>query len=123
MLLPGLLPVSGTGDDGTIGAEVLWVDRFGNAQLNVDPTQLEGWPEAVRLVSGGWSRVARQVAMVPMRRLGTPDDIGAVCVFLASDEAGWLTGEVIQVTGGSRIPVGYLTYMHHITELLAEPPD
>jgi len=42
-----------------------------------------------------------------------------VCAFLASDEASWLTGETIQVTGGSRISVGYLTYMHHITEQLA----
>ncbi len=65
------------------------------------------------------SRRARQVASVPMRRLGTVDDIGAVCAFLASDEAAWTTGETIQVTGGSRIPVGYLTYMHHITEQLA----
>ena len=65
------------------------------------------------------SRVARQVATVPLRRLGTVDDIGAVCAFLASDEAGWLTGETIQVHGGSRITVGYLTYMHHITEQLA----
>jgi NAD(P)-dependent dehydrogenase (short-subunit alcohol dehydrogenase family) len=67
------------------------------------------------------SRVARQVESVPLRRLGTVDDIGAVCAFLASDEAGWITGETIQVTGGSRIPVGYLTYMHHITEQLKAP--
>jgi len=69
------------------------------------------------------SRVARQVATVPLRRLGTVDDIGALCAFLASDEAGWITGETIQVHGGSRIPVGYLTYLHHITEQLraAEP--
>ena len=65
------------------------------------------------------SRRRRQVATIPLRRLGTVDDIGAVCVFLASDEASWITGEVIQVTGGSRIPVGYLTYMHHVTEQLA----
>jgi NAD(P)-dependent dehydrogenase (short-subunit alcohol dehydrogenase family) len=65
------------------------------------------------------SRVARQIATVPLRRLGTVDDIGAVCAFLASDEASWLTGETIQVTGGSQITVGYLTYMHHVTEQLA----
>lgn len=61
LLLPGLLPVSETRDDGTLGAEVLWVDRFGNAQLNVDPTQIDGWPEAIRLLSSGWTRVARRV--------------------------------------------------------------
>jgi NAD(P)-dependent dehydrogenase (short-subunit alcohol dehydrogenase family) len=71
------------------------------------------------------SRVARQVATVPLRRLGTPGDIGAMCAFLASDEASWLTGETIQITGGSRIPVGYLTYMHHITTQLesAQPAE
>jgi enoyl-[acyl-carrier-protein] reductase (NADH) len=60
-----------------------------------------------------------------LRRLGRVDDIGGICAFLASDEASWITGETIQVTGGSRIPIGYLTYMHHITEQLAEqqPPD
>jgi NAD(P)-dependent dehydrogenase (short-subunit alcohol dehydrogenase family) len=66
------------------------------------------------------SRIARQVATVPLRRLGTPDDIGAVCAFLAADESSWITGETIQITGGSRIPVGYLTYMHHITTQLEQ---
>ncbi|MCU1345214.1 MAG: family oxidoreductase [Acidimicrobiia bacterium] len=64
------------------------------------------------------SRVRRQEETVPLRRLGTPDEVGALCVFLASDEAGWITGEVVQITGGSRIPVGYLSYMHRITEQL-----
>lgn len=55
---------------------------------------------------------------VPLRRLGTPDDIGSLCVYLASDEAGWITGETIQATGGSRVTVGYLTYLHRVTEQL-----
>jgi 3-oxoacyl-[acyl-carrier protein] reductase len=65
------------------------------------------------------SRVARQIETVPMRRLGTVDDIGAACAFLASDEASWINGETIQITGGSRLTVGYLAYMHRITEQLA----
>ena len=40
-------------------------------------------------------------------------------MFLASDESSWITGDVIQVTGGSRIPVGYLTYMYRVTQQLA----
>jgi len=38
--------------------------------------------------------------MIPMRRLGTPEDIAKVAVFLASDESGYLTGQVITVDGG-----------------------
>lgn len=38
-LLPGLLPLS-RDEDGTLVAEVLWVDRFGNCQLNVDPDEV-----------------------------------------------------------------------------------
>lgn len=40
------------------------------------------------------------VAMTPLGRIGTPDDIAKVVAFLASDEAEWLTGEVILASGG-----------------------
>ena len=36
-----------------------------------------------------------------MGRPGTPGDIGAACVWLASDEAAWVTGQTIEVNGGS----------------------
>lgn len=39
-LVPGLLPLPELREDGVIVGEVLWVDRFGNCQLNVDPTEL-----------------------------------------------------------------------------------
>jgi S-adenosylmethionine hydrolase len=39
-LVPGLLPLPTEREDGSIDGEVLWVDRFGNAQLNVDPDML-----------------------------------------------------------------------------------
>jgi 3-oxoacyl-[acyl-carrier protein] reductase len=41
-------------------------------------------------------------AMVPMGRLGTPDDIARVAVFLALDDSAWVTGERITVSGGQR---------------------
>jgi 3-oxoacyl-[acyl-carrier protein] reductase len=40
------------------------------------------------------------VSQTPMGRLGQPDDIAKVAVFLASDDAGWLTGERISASGG-----------------------
>ena len=38
--------------------------------------------------------------MTPLGRTGQPDDIAKVAVFLASDDAGWVTGERITVAGG-----------------------
>ena len=41
--------------------------------------------------------------MVPAGRLGTGDDIGAACAFLCSDDAGYITGQVIAPNGGAVI--------------------
>lgn len=43
---------------------------------------------------------ARLVATTPLGRTGQPEDIAKVAVFLASDEAAWITGEKISVSGG-----------------------
>jgi NAD(P)-dependent dehydrogenase (short-subunit alcohol dehydrogenase family) len=39
-------------------------------------------------------------ARTPVRRAGRPADIAAACAFLVSDEAGYITGQVIGVNGG-----------------------
>jgi 2-hydroxycyclohexanecarboxyl-CoA dehydrogenase len=39
-------------------------------------------------------------ARTPVRRAGTPDDIGAACAFLCSEDAGYITGQQIGVNGG-----------------------
>jgi NAD(P)-dependent dehydrogenase (short-subunit alcohol dehydrogenase family) len=44
--------------------------------------------------------LAEVVALHPMGRLGTPDDVASTAVFLASDDAGWITGAAIPVDGG-----------------------
>ncbi len=39
---------------------------------------------------------------IPMGRLGTPQDIGAACLYLSSDAASWVTGEILRVGGGAK---------------------
>jgi 3-oxoacyl-[acyl-carrier protein] reductase len=43
-------------------------------------------------------------ASIPLRRLGTVDEIGYAALFLASDEAGYITGQTIVVDGGQVLP-------------------
>jgi NAD(P)-dependent dehydrogenase (short-subunit alcohol dehydrogenase family) len=48
-----------------------------------------------------WEGREAQVAeRLPLRRLGTPDDIAAAAVFLASDAASWITGHTLVADGG-----------------------
>lgn len=43
------------------------------------------------------------VAQIPLGRFGKPEDIATTAAFLASDDAGYITGQVIQVDGGMAI--------------------
>ena len=40
----------------------------------------------------------------PLRRLGTTEDVARAALFLASDDAGWITGVVLDVAGGATMP-------------------
>jgi 3-oxoacyl-[acyl-carrier protein] reductase len=40
---------------------------------------------------------------IPLRRIGEPEDIADAIVFLASEQAPWITGQVIKVSGGHAI--------------------
>lgn len=42
-------------------------------------------------------------AMQALKRIGQPDDIAGVAGFLASPDSGWVTGQVIEVSGGARL--------------------
>ncbi len=50
----------------------------------------------------GSDMAAEVVAQTPLGRLGQPDDIASIAVFLASDDAKWLTGEHLYAGGGVR---------------------
>ncbi len=43
------------------------------------------------------------VNRLPLKRFGTPDDLVGMCLFLLSDEASWVTGQIFNVDGGQVI--------------------
>jgi 3-oxoacyl-[acyl-carrier protein] reductase len=53
-------------------------------------------------MAGSQDMRANVVPQTPLGRIGQPRDIANVVSFLASDEAGWITGQAIPVSGGLR---------------------
>ena len=104
-LLPGVLPVSRL-EEGGLVAEVLWVDRYGNAQLNVDPAEIDelvGEGEPVEVVWNEGSRVAQRVeafAEVGPGQVGLVTDAYGLAALVAdrasaADELGLPAGTAV----------------------------
>jgi len=58
--------------------------------------------EATRTVTPA-EFVQGMVKRFPIKRMGTPDDLVGMCLFLLSDEASWITGQIFNVDGGQII--------------------
>lgn len=48
----------------------------------------------------GYLKVQQSIEATPVRRIGRPEDIAAACAFLISEEASYITGQVLGVNGG-----------------------
>jgi 3-oxoacyl-[acyl-carrier protein] reductase len=46
------------------------------------------------------SVIARALRITPLKRIGKPEDLAALVHFSVSDDSGYITGEVIHITGG-----------------------
>jgi 3-oxoacyl-[acyl-carrier protein] reductase len=57
---------------------------------------------AISIGAIGGEMEKRIVANTPLGRIGQPNDIAPVAVFLASDDSSWVTGETLLVSGGNR---------------------
>lgn len=62
-----------------------------------------GWESAV-LASP--DATAHRMRMTPLRRIGRPEDVAAAALFLASDAAGFITGQNLAIDGGTSITDG-----------------
>jgi NAD(P)-dependent dehydrogenase (short-subunit alcohol dehydrogenase family) len=71
-------------------------------------TELRQEREASLLKQMGEEKYKRRqqavVRMYPLGRIGEPEDAAAAAVFLASDQAAWITGQVLSVNGGFAMP-------------------
>ena len=60
-------------------------------------------PHAIETeMSGQWSEEKRRsiIEAIPLKRLGTPEDVAQAVLFLASEKASFITGEILDVNGG-----------------------
>lgn len=77
-----------------LGARGIRVNAINPGMVETEGTRALGLPE---------SDMRKQVqAATPLGRIGLPRDIAPAAVFLASDDANWITGETLTITGGFR---------------------
>jgi NAD(P)-dependent dehydrogenase (short-subunit alcohol dehydrogenase family) len=65
----------------------------------IDDSVVKSLPEVAQQMLSDWAASG----WTPMRRLGTPADIGNVVALLCSEEASWITGQTIYADGGSSL--------------------
>ncbi|HEX8803867.1 MAG TPA: SAM-dependent chlorinase/fluorinase [Acidimicrobiales bacterium] len=109
-LLPGVVPLPRE-EEGDLVAEVLWVDRYGNCQLNVGPDEVEGWGDRIQLrwsTSRPGSRTATRAHAYD--ELGTGqvgvvvDSYGLLAVVVARGSA----ADVLGLGAGDEVRLGRL---------------
>lgn len=109
LLMPGVVPVSRIDGDELV-CEVLWVDRFGNAQLNVGPDEIEPFGDTLRLRISSATRTAQRASTYGAIRGGSGiglvvDSYGLVSVCIdrrsAADELGLAAGDEVRLSEAS----------------------
>lgn len=74
--------------------------RVNGVAPGIVPTELFA---AAASTSGGKNDMERRASTTPLRRAGTPDEIAGVAAFLLSDDAAYVTGQIVSADGGATI--------------------
>jgi len=75
--------------------------RYGITVNTIPPSAVDTPMSRGSQAEGTLPDSAVLAARIPVGRMGVPEDIAAACLFLCSEEAGYITGQVIGVNGGS----------------------
>lgn len=96
LLTPALVPVSASEGDAVI-AEVLWIDRYGNAQLNLDPAEL------------GEARYSVQIGEIrrPARRVTHFEELGPGELGVMADSSGMIALVLDRASAVAELGLGY----------------
>jgi 2-hydroxycyclohexanecarboxyl-CoA dehydrogenase len=68
--------------------------------VNAVPPGFIDTPMLRKSEARGYLAVEKNIEATPVRRIGRPEDIAAACAFLISEEAGYITGQILGVNGG-----------------------
>ncbi|MGF7236361.1 MAG: SDR family NAD(P)-dependent oxidoreductase [Frankia sp.] len=87
---------------GVVGLTKVLALEFGRRGITVNtiPPGFIDTPMLRNSEKGGLMGVEQQIARTPVGRIGRPEDIAATCAFLVSEEASYITGQIIGVNGG-----------------------
>ena len=75
-----------------LGSKKIRVNSVNPGLVETEGTQTVG------MIGGDYQK--NREAQTPLGRIGQPDDIASIVAFFASDESGWLTGEIVRASGG-----------------------
>ena len=76
--------------------------EYGPAGITVNavPPGFIDTPMLRKSAERGYLFIDKNIESTPVRRMGRPEDIAAACAFLISEEAGYITGQILGVNGG-----------------------
>jgi len=104
--LGGLAAPRGMGAYAVAKAGLLHMTRMLAAELGPHIRVNAIAPGVVRTDATAHVNYTGYADMLPLGRVGEPEDIAAATLFLAGDEAGWITGQTLAIEGGTLVQTG-----------------